>query len=58
MINDRERRYQARVLRQEHNIQRNQLMAQQGQQQQPPAAPAFSLTPAYNQRVALNYNEC
>jgi hypothetical protein len=32
-------------------------MAQQGQQQQPPPAPAFSLTPAYNQRFALNYNE-
>jgi len=26
-------------------------------QQQPPPAPAFSLTPAYKQRVALNYNE-
>jgi hypothetical protein len=34
-------------------------MADQGQQQPPPPpAPAFSLTPAYNQCVALNYNEC
>jgi hypothetical protein len=31
-------------------------MANQGQPP-PPLAPAFSLTPAYNQRVALNYNE-